>query len=170
VYLLKETIVQLTTSLAEIWSFKPCQSGWFDVVIGQNKDILSDDVSQIFNVSETLESNSLCDVLWLLRKKKQYNILAKFARKCADSVAHIKNSKSSYAQNRAYAYAYAAAAEAAEADAAAEAAYAYAAAAYAEAAAAYAAAEAAEADAARKKQNELNKSFLIELLNSVEEI
>jgi len=144
----------LTTSLAEIFSFNPCSSGWSDVIIGQNKNILSDEISQIFNVSETLESNSLRDVLWLLRKKKQYNILAKFTRKCADSVAHIKNSKSSYAKNRAYAaaaaYAYADAYAADAADAAAD---------------AYADAYAADAADARKKQNELNKSFLIELLN-----
>ncbi len=149
----------LYTSLDEIKSFNPCADGWRNILKGQGK---TESDSVLFPLIDCLESNSISDVCWLLGKRKvEIQIAVSFARKCADSVAHLKN-------------AYAANAYAADADAYAAAAYAYAAyaaaAAYAYDAAAAAAnaaytaayANAAANAAAYNKQNNKNNQFLID--------
>jgi hypothetical protein len=144
----------LYTSLAEIKSFNPCPEGWKDILKGQGKT-REDDV--LFPLVDCLKSNSISDVCWLLGKRKiEIDIAIKFAKKCADSVSHIKNA-SAYASASASAYA------AAYADTAASA---YAAAAADTAAyAAYASAAAYAYD----KQRELNKQFLIDCIKDWEE-
>jgi hypothetical protein len=83
------------TSLAEIASFNPCQSGWKDILRGQKKT-KADDV--LFPLVEACESNSISDVCWLLRKrKKEIQVVVKFARMYADNVAHLKNTAAAYA-------------------------------------------------------------------------
>ena len=150
----------LYTSLVEIKSFNPCASGWKNILKGQGKTE-ADDV--LFPLTDCLKSNSISDVCWLLGKRKiEIDIAIKFAKKCADSVSHIKN-----------AAANSAAAEAAAANSAVAAAYA----AYAVAAAYVAAAYAAEAAVAAAdvaadaydKQLELNKQFLIDCIKDWEE-
>ena len=160
----------LYTSLAEIKSFDPCFKGWKDILKGQEKTE-ADDV--LFPLTDCLKSNSVSDVCWLLGKREiEIDIAVKFAKKCADSVSHIKNDHAASAAS-----AYADAAASAISDAAD---YAYAAsdAAYAAAisAAAYAAADAAAASdyasdyaSAYDKQMELNKQFLIECIKEWEE-
>ena len=143
----------LYTSLAEIKSFNPCPDGWKNILKGQGKKE-ADDV--LFPLTDCLKSNSISDVCWLLGKRKiEIDIAIKFAKKCADSVSHIKNAA---ANSAAEAAANSDAAEAAEAayvaaDAAADAAV----------AAAYVAAD------AYYKQLELNKQFLIDCIKDWEE-
>ena len=144
-------IMTITTSLKEISSFTPCIKGWNDIVAGQNKNILSAE----FPVVNALASNSLNDVLWLLGKKKEFKILVEFAKKCADSVAHLQNSDSENAACYAKLSAYYAAATATAAAVAAVAAAAVA------AVAAYYAYDAAT----REEQEKKNKQFLIELIS-----
>jgi hypothetical protein len=144
------------TSLNEIASFNPCPSGWKNILRGQKKT-KADDV--IFSLVEACESNSISDVCWLLGKRnKEIQIAVRFARMCADSVAHLKNATSAATSAATYA--------ADAADAAADAASAYAAdatsAAYADAdSAAYASASAAYA---YKQQKQKNKEFLIQCI------
>ena len=137
----------LYTSLKEIKAFNPCTSGWRDILKGQGKKE-ADDI--LFPLVDCLKSNPIRDVCWLLGKRKtEIDIAIKFAKKCADSVSHIKNVSADVS-------AYAAATYAA-ANAAADAAY-----------AAYAA-YAANSSAAYDKQLELNKQFLIECIKDWEE-
>ncbi len=143
----------LYTSLAEIKSFNPCASGWRDILSGRGKTAADD---ELFPLIECVDSNSISDVCWLLGKRKvEVHICVRFARMCADSVAHLKNVRAAYA---------AVAAAAAAADAVAAAADAVAAAADAVAAAAAAADAVAAADAARQEQREKNKQFLIQAI------
>ena len=79
---------QLMTSLAEIRSFNPCASGWKDILAGQGK-IEADEV--LFPLVDCLNSNSIKDVCWLLgKRKKEIQIVVRFARMCASSVASLK--------------------------------------------------------------------------------
>jgi hypothetical protein len=164
----------LMTSLDEIRSFNPCASGWKAILAGRNK---TEADSELFPLVECVESNSVSDVCWLLGKRKaEIQICVRFARMCADSVAHLNNVNSRRADAYAYAAADAAADAAAYADAYAHAyaadayAYAYAAAAahaYAAADAhahAYAYADAAYADA-YAAQRKLSRQFLIQCIN-----
>jgi hypothetical protein len=139
----------LYTSLAEIKSFHPCASGWRNILIGQGKSV-ADDV--LFPLIDCLNSNPISDVCWLLGKRKnEIDICANFARKCANSVSHLKNK-------------YATAAAAADyAD------YATTYATYAATYATYAADYATAATYAKQKQTELNKQFLIECIKEWEE-
>jgi len=138
----------LLTSLAEIWSFNPCNDGW-DTILGGQKKLEADRV--LFPILEAVESNGISDVCWLLKKRKtEIQVAVKFARLCADSVKHLDNSYSRAAYADAYAgvntYAGAVAVAAADAaDAAADAAY-----------------DADDADAAdAATQKEKNKQFMI---------
>ena len=158
----------LYTSLNEIASFNPCRLGWIAILNGQKKTT-ADDIK--FPIADALESNSISDVCWLLGKLEQRDVLVKFARLCADSVAHLKTRRAAAYAADAAAAAYAAAAYAA---AAADAAAAYAAA-DAAAAAYAAAAAAADADAAADAyvaainiQREKNKQFLKQCLEEAE--
>jgi hypothetical protein len=139
----------LYTSLAEIKSFSPCSSGWKNILKGQRKTE-ADDV--LFPLTDCLKSNSISDVCWLLGKRKiEIDIAIKFAKKCADSVSHIKNAAAADAATDAADAAYAADAEdAAEA-------------------AADAAGYTADAADAYDKQLELNKQFLIDCIKDWEE-
>jgi len=128
----------LLTSLDEIYSFDPCNSGWDAILKGQNK---TEPDSVQFPILDAMKSNSVSDVCWLLgQRKTEIQVAVKFAKLCADSVSHLDNKHS---RRAAAAVAYAAAAAAATAVATAVA-YAVAAA-YAAAAAAYAAADDADA-------------------------
>jgi hypothetical protein len=86
-------------------------------------------------------------------RKVEIEIAVKMARKCADSVAHLKNNNAAYAAGAAAHYAVYAAAYTADA--------------------VYAATEAAEAATAAydayNKQNKLNKQFLREEILAFEE-
>jgi hypothetical protein len=139
----------LYTSLTEIKSFSPCSSGWKNILKGQGKTE-ADDV--LFPLTDCLKSNSISDVCWLLGKRKiEIDIAIKFAKKCADSVSHIKNAAAADAATDAADAAYAADAEdAAEA-------------------AADAAGYTADAADAYDKQLELNKQFLIDCIKDWEE-
>lgn len=157
----------LYTSLAEIKSFYPCSSGWKNILKGQGKKE-ADNI--LFPLVNCLESNSINDVCWLLgKRKKEIDIAVKFAKKCADSVSHIKNVDASDAASAASdaastaAYAVSTAAYAASTAASAASIAAYAADAYA------AVAAVAAADAAYDKQIKLNKQFLIECIKGWEE-
>lgn len=145
----------LYTSLAEIKSFHPCSSGWKDILKGQGKKE-ADNI--LFPLTDCLESNSIKDVCWLLgKRKKEIDIAVKFAKKCADSVSHIKNAAAAAAASTAaYAAAVAAAADATSTAYAAAAAY-----------AAYATSTAAAST--YDKQIKLNKQFLIECIKGWEE-
>ncbi len=161
----------LYTSLAEIKSFHPCSSGWKNILKGQGKKE-ADNI--LFPLTDCLESNSINDVCWLLGKReKEIDIAVKFAKKCADSVSHIKNVDASYAtyaaSNAAAAASVYAASAAASAYAAAVASTAAAAASADAADAAVASAAAAVASAAYDKQIKLNKQFLIECIKEWEE-
>ena len=167
----------LYTSLAEIKSFNPCVSGWKNILKGQGKKE-ADNI--LFPLTDCLESNSINDVCWLLgKRKKEIDIAVKFAKKCADSVSHIKNVDASYASYATYAASEAASASAAYAAASVDASYdasyaSYAASTAANAASASAAyttasAYAAAASAAYDKQIKLNKQFLIECIKEWEE-
>lgn len=146
----------LYTSLAEIKSFHPCSSGWKDILKGQGKKE-ADNI--LFPLTDCLESNSIKDVCWLLgKRKKEIDIAVKFAKKCADSVSHIKN-----------AAAAAAASTAASAAAAVASASTAASAAYAAAAASASDATSTAAASAYDKQIKLNKQFLIECIKGWEE-
>jgi hypothetical protein len=140
----------LTTSLAEIKSFRPCTNGWIYILAHRNAIAIAAGKSEAdwkekFPLVSCLESNSISDVLWLIGKRKvEVQVAVRFARMCADSVAHLHNK-----------YAIKAAADAA--DAATYAAY-VADAAYATYAATYA------ADAAYE-QEEKNKQFLVQCIN-----
>jgi hypothetical protein len=175
------------TSLKEIQSFNPCPAGWETILKGQRK-LGNTNPETLFPLTEACESNSISDVCWLIgKRKKELQILVKFARMCADSVSHLKyidaantaaaaaNIAAADADTNAAAAA-AAAADAADANTAAAAAANIAAAAVANAnaaanaadaanAAANAAADAAaDAAAARTKQKEKNKQFLIQCI------
>jgi len=79
----------LLTSLDEIWSFHPCEDGWRQILIGQKK-LEADSV--LFPILDAVESNSISDICWLLRKRKtEIQVAVKFARLCADSVSHFNN-------------------------------------------------------------------------------
>lgn len=156
----------LYTSLNEIKSFHPCASGWKTILKAQNKTE-ADDV--LFPLIDTVESNTISDVCWLLGKRKsEIEIAAKFARMCADSVSHLKNANSSDASAYASdasdyafdAYAdYAAHAYADYAHASADSDYA----AHASARAAHASAHASEA------QIEKNKQFMIQCITDFQD-
>jgi hypothetical protein len=142
----------LYTSLEEIYSFKPCWKGWETILKAQNKT--APDCEPI-SLLDCVESNSLVDVCWLLKKRKiEIAICVRLARLCADSVAHLENA---YAMDAMDAAANAAT-DAMDAAAAAYAAY---------AATAYATAYAATMDAmdAMDAQQKLNKQFLIQAVN-----
>lgn len=153
----------LMTSLAEIYSFKPCPEGWKDILRGQGKTCAND---VLFPLVDCCKSNSVSDVLWLIgRRKIESQIAIKFARMCADSVAHLKNADAVNAANAA-------------ADANAYIAYATTAAIDADTDAISAAVNAASDNGyvsvsvyanAHNKQKELNKAFLIQCINSFEE-
>jgi len=101
----------LLTSLDEIWSFHPCDNGWKQILIGQKK-LEADSV--LFPILDAVESNSMSDICWLLRRRKtEIQVAVKFARLCADSVSHLDNSYSrnaaTYAVIAANAVTYAAA-------------------------------------------------------------
>ena len=151
----------LYTSLAEIKSFNPCAGGWRNILAGQRK-VEVDDV--LFPLTEALDSNSIADVCWLLGKRKtEIQIAVRFARMCADSVAHINNK---YARDAAT---YAAAVQATTDAAAAAAVYAAAVATYAKDAATEAAVAAAVYAAtddvyAATVQKQKNKQFLIQCI------
>jgi hypothetical protein len=168
---------KLTASINDILNLNPCNSGedrlmryW--IAINRDKEIL---------IEEYLKSNTMSDVCWLLGKMNEKQILVSFAKKCADSVAHLESINSGVAaafwvadadasaDADADASAAAAAASAA-ADAAADAADAAAAAASASAAASAAAASAAAAyRTAKNKQLEKNQEFLIEIIRQTVE-
>lgn len=75
------------TSLAEIKSFNPCPSGWKTILAAHPNTPME----QEFPLIDTLKSNSISDVCWLLgKRKKEIDIYVKFAKMCADSVAHLK--------------------------------------------------------------------------------
>ena len=154
----------LYTSLAEIRAFNPCASGWKDIIF-THPHSTEEEMNTQFPLVDCLKSNPTSDVCWLLGKRKiEIQICVKFAKLCADSVAHLKNTA---ANADAAAYANAAANAAANATtyaAAANATYAAAnAAAYAAAAAAtYAAA------AAYNTQKIKNKEFLIQAIQAYE--
>jgi len=143
----------LTTSLAEIRSFHPCSDGWRNILAHRNAIAVASgndaaDLNEQFPLVSCLESNSISDVLWLIGKRKvEIQIAVRFARMCADSVAHLRN-----------AYAYAADSAATYATYDAYAAYA----ATAATAAATAADSAADSAAAQKEKN---KQFLIQCIN-----
>lgn len=149
----------LYTSLAEIRSFNPCTSGWKNILAGQGKTE-ADDTQ--FPLVDCLKSNSISDVLWLLGKRRtEIQIAVKFARDCADSVAHLTDKKVS-ATAYAYADAYAAADAASASD--------YADAASTAAASATASAGSAAAYiAAYKEQTAKQLQFLINRIKEYEE-
>jgi hypothetical protein len=169
---------QLLTSLAEIYRYTPCHSGWKNIVLAQfpfdsaRADSDPKTSTRQFSISAALESNSVCDICWLIGKRKnvrEIKMLAVFARDCADCASqYLSGEAAAYAAEAAAyadvaaAYAYAAYAAAAYA---AYAAYA-AAAANAAAAAAEADAYAAEADASQKIKN---KAFLLARIRELEE-
>lgn len=153
----------LMTSLAEIKSFRPCASGWVKIREAHPNNNLDEQ----FPLVDCIKSNSITDVLWLIGKRRvEIQIAVRFARMCADSVAHLKNEQAAYtaATYAAYAATYATdAATAYATDAATYATYA----AYA-ADATYAAADATDAAYAAdayETQQELNKQFLIQCIN-----
>ena len=163
----------LYTSLNEIRSFDPCSEGWRDILKGQGKTE-ADEV--LFPLIDCLESNSISDVCWLIGKRKiELEICVKFAKDCADSVAHLKNAYAassasayaSYASASAYASAYASYASAAYA--ASSASYAYASADAASYASASAYASYAAYQTAKQKQLEKNRQFLINRIREYEE-
>ncbi len=139
----------LNTSLDQIKSFNPCQGGWKTILEArrtiQNSagPVEGMDYALEFPLVECVESNSISDVCWLLGKLERKEILVSFARKCADSVAHLGNNDSRRAADYAAADAAYAAAAADAADAAADA-------------------------AAYESQKQLNKSFLIQSIQEFE--
>lgn len=150
----------LMTSLAEIKSFRPCASGWVKIREAHPNNNLDEQ----FPLVDCIKSNSITDVLWLIGKRRvEIQIAVRFARMCADSVAHLKNEQATHA-----AATYAAATHAAATDAATHAAATYAAYAATYAADATYAAYAADATYAAdayETQQELNKQFLIQCIN-----
>jgi len=77
----------LFTSLAEIESFKPCWSGWRRILIGQNK---TESDSILFPIVDAVKSNNISDICWLLSQRKgEIQIIAEFARLCADSISNF---------------------------------------------------------------------------------
>ena len=79
------------TSLNKIRSYGPCADGWKNILAGQKKTV-PDDV--LFPLTEAIESNTVSDICWLIDKRQKQNELAamaKFAKMCADSVAHLDN-------------------------------------------------------------------------------
>jgi hypothetical protein len=146
---------QLMTSLAEIYSFHPCASGWRSILVGQGKTSVD---NVLFPLIDTVDSNSVSDVCWLIGQRKiEIEICVQFARKCADSVAYLRSSNiEAYATDAHGADAYAADADAYAADAAAHAAN----------AAIYAV---AAADAAYDSQIAANKQFLKDCIQAFED-
>ena len=141
------------TSLDEILSFNPCPGGWRDILKGQKKTKAD---SRLFPLVDCLNSNSIRDVCWLIGKRQiEIDICVKFARKCVDSISHIKNVAArdaarltGYAAYAAYAYAaYVAAIDAAIAAAVAEGAI----------------------DGAAATQKVKNKQFMIDAINQAGE-
>jgi hypothetical protein len=151
-------MTQLMTSLAEIYSYNPCPEGWSTILKAHNKTT-ADNIS--FPLVDTVESNSISDVCWLLgKRKKEIQIAVKFARMCANSVARLKNNSAAaaaadYAADYASAYSSAASSAADYADAASSASADYAA----------AAASSASSASARAQQRRKNKEFLIQCIN-----
>jgi hypothetical protein len=130
-------MAKLMSSVAEVRSFNPCDGGMNSLLEVLRANGFSE--TEEVPLTEIVGKVRINHILWLLGKRKtEISIAAAFARKCADSVAHLKT-------NKAAANAAAAAAAHAAAYAAADAAHA---AAYAKAAAAAAAAYAADAYAA----------------------
>lgn len=140
------------TSLAEIKSFNPCIEGWKAILKGQRKT-RADFV--LFPLVDCVESNSISDVCWLLGERQlEIQIAVKFARLCADSVAHLRIHSSAAAA----AYASAAAAAASG--------FAF----FSASGFAASAAASSSGFAPRDKQNQKNKQFLIDCFNSFERI
>ena len=90
---------KLMTSLEEIRGFNPCPIGWA-AILGARKGLTGP-----FPLIECLASNTFSDVCWLLGKRavqsEVVKILAKAARDCASSVAHLQNSQHRAARARA---------------------------------------------------------------------
>lgn len=76
---------QLMTSLNEIKSFNPCDSGWFRIL--SSRDKITPD-GELFPLTEGVDGCSIFDALWLIKKRRtEYQILVIFTRKCADRLA-----------------------------------------------------------------------------------
>lgn len=152
----------LTTSLTEIRSFKPCIEGWRNI-LSAHPHSNKEEMSAPFPLVDCLNSNSIADVCWLLGKRKvEIQICARFAKMCADSVAHLKFSDAAvYAADAATAVAAANVYATANATAAATDAADY---------AAYVAANAAAIAVyvAGKEQKLKNSSFLRQCINEWE--
>lgn len=155
---------QLFTSITEVRSYGPCAAGLVRLLEGK-KGVPYDD---LFPLSSVLGFNTVSDVCWLLgKRRKEISICVQFARKCADSVAHLRVTSSTDATQGAAQYAVDVAQDAVDAAQYAEDAVVEA----TEATARYAAAEAAEAahyaedaeDALRKQQAK-NKQFLLDCI------
>lgn len=171
----------LTTSLAEIYSYRPCAGGW-KAILSAHPHSTEEDLNAQFPLIDCLNSNSIADVCWLIGQRKvEISICVKFARMCADSVKHLNNRHADNAAaaadnaaiyaaaNDADAYADAAVNAAATVNAAAAIAAVNAAATAAADAinAAVNAVNAADAaDAAYKEQKSKNKQFLIKCINN----
>ncbi len=149
--------VILTTSLNEIVSFAPCNTGWRNIRTARktfyNADLLTEEqFAEQFPLVDCLNSNPISDVLWLIgKRKKEIQIAVRFAQMCADSVKHLNNENSKRISRIAIAVTLFAANDAANAAT--------------NAAAAVAANAAYNDEAAYKKQEELNKQFLIQCIN-----
>jgi hypothetical protein len=97
----------LYTSLSEIRSFNPCPEGWRDI-LSAHPHSTQEEMNALFPLIDCLKSNSISDVCWLLEQRKtEIQICVRFARKCADSVAHLKNIDATYANAYAAAATYA---------------------------------------------------------------
>jgi hypothetical protein len=179
----------LMTSLAEIKSFNPCEDGWRRIVTYRGEGA---NVEELFPLVNCLDGATFSDVSWLIGKRQvEVSIVVEAAKKCADSVKHLKNdyaaaaskaaaAAATYATYAASNAAYAAAdasnaaratyAAAARADTAAADAAAYADVADAADTAAYAAAyaNATYANAAYNEQAQKNKNFLAQSIREYE--
>jgi len=100
------TQFSLLTSLEEICSFYPCNEGWETLLAAHNKEE-EDDV--MFPLVQTVDSNSISDVCWLLGKLGHVTALVEFAEECAASVQYLQSApgqfKSSFYAKRAMAQA-----------------------------------------------------------------
>ncbi len=164
--------VILTTSLNEIVSFAPCNTGWRKIRAARktfyNTDMLTDEqYAEQFPLVDCLNSNPINDVLWLIGKREEeIQIAVRFAQMCADSVKHLNNENSKRISRIAIAVALFAANANAGADAAAAAKAAGCAAETVVSAAAKAANNYTNGYAAAySKQKKLNKQFLIQCIN-----
>ena len=73
---------QLTVSLDIIASYGPCSSGWRAILLGQNKREADSD---LFPLTDCLNSNSVADVLWLLGKLDK-PVFTEICREAAESI------------------------------------------------------------------------------------